>query len=368
MRARIRRLFFVCHLWTGVLLGLYFVVMGLTGSVLAYRHTLDAALDSRLTVTPQTRRVSLDDVLASVRVYDPKAKPWRVDQFESPRRSLAVMVSGKPSRQILVDPYTGAVLGERDPDGSFVGWIYRLHRNLLFEQTGHTVNAYAALVVAWTLVTGFLLWWPKTRGQLKVRLRVAKKASLKRRMHDLHNVFGIYSLPLLLVVTLTGTTFEFKKPVGEAIYRLTGSPPDAKPPKPTGVGESLPLQTLLETAEAAAPGRTSYVFLPSKRTPSLRILRELPGGESLRRRANVAVDPVTGKVLAVDGLNPSAGKLATEALAPLHFGQWGGAVSTVLQALLGLIPTGLLVTGLYKWWARKAGERQSRARRIESDQ
>lgn len=363
MRLRLRRVLFFCHLWIGLLLGLYFVLMGLTGSVLAFRHPIDAALDSHLLkVTPGPTRVSLDELVASARAAHPQSPPTRLEFFDDPSRSVAVMVAGTPIRNVLIDPYTGRALGERDPDASFVGWVYALHRNLLLKNPGHTWNAYAALVVTWLLISGLWLWWPKTRGQLRVRLKVAKGTSLKRRMHDLHNVFGIYSLPLLLVVVLTGVTFEFKKPVGEAVYRLTGSPKDPKPAKPKGKGPSLPLQTLLVSAEAAAPGRTSFVFLPSKRSPTFRIIRELPGGESLRRRANVAVDPATGEVLRVEGVTPSTGKLVTEAFAPIHFGHWGGIVSRLLQVLLGLVPLGLFVTGVFKTVARKRSARKGARR------
>ena len=361
MRPWLRRILFFCHLWIGLLLGLYFVLMGLTGSLLAFRHPLDAATDARLLrVTPGPSRVSVDQIVSAVREADPKATPTRLEFYDDPSRSVTVMVSGTPIRNFLVDPYTGRVLGERDPDGSPIGWVYQLHRNLLFKNPGHTANAYAALVVTWLLITGIWLWWPKTRGQLKVRIKVAKGTSLKRRMHDWHNVLGFYSLPLLLIVVLTGTTFEFKKPIGEAVYRLTGSPRDPKPAKAKGKGPSLPFQELLAKAESAAPGRTSYVFLPSKRNPTFRIIRELPGGESLRRRANVAVDAATGEVLRVDGLTPSKGKLVTEAFAPIHFGHWGGWFSRLLQVALGLVPLGLFVTGVYKTIARKKAQRAKR--------
>lgn len=354
MRPRLRRVLFFCHLWIGLLLGLYFVLMGLTGSVLAFRHPIDAALNPKLLkVTPGPLRASLDEIVATAEKAYPKSPATRVEFFEDPERSVVVMMAGSPIRTVMVDPYTNQALGIRDPDGSFVGWIYALHRNLLLKNPGHTWNAYAALVVTWLLITGLWLWWPKTRGQLRMRLKVSKGASLKRRMHDLHNVFGVYSLPLLIVVVLTGTTFEFKKPIGEAVYRLTGSPKDPKPAKAKGRGRSLPLQTLLTAAEKAAPGRTSYAFLPSKRNATFRIIRELPGGESLRRRANVAVDPVTGEVLRVDGLDASSGKVITEAFAPIHFGHWGGLVSRLFQVLLGLVPLGLFVTGIYKTLARK---------------
>lgn len=360
MRPWLRRVLFFCHLWVGLLLGLYFVLMGLTGSVLAFRHPLDAAFDAPLLkVTPGPTRVSLDELVASARAAHPKSPPTRLEFFDDPGRSVAVMMAGTPIRNVLVDPYTGRALGERDPDGSLIGWIYQLHRNLLFKNPGHTVNAYAALVVTWLLITGLWLWWPKTRGQLRVRLRVAKGTSLKRRMHDLHNVFGIYSLLPLMVVVLTGTTFEFKKPVGEVVYRLTGSPKDPKPAKAKGKGPSLPLQALLAKAESAAPGWTSYVFLPSKRNPTFRIIRELPGGASLRRRANVAVDPATGEILRVDGVTPSTGKLVTEAFAPIHFGHWGGWFSRLLQVLLGVVPLGLFGTGIYKTVMRKRAKASS---------
>jgi uncharacterized iron-regulated membrane protein len=359
MRAPLRRLVFSIHFWFGWSLGIYLVLMGVTGSLLTFRHALDAALSPRLlTVDVGKARRPLDELVAAVSAEHPGRVPSRLDFYPEAHRSVGVLLAGKPSRQVFVNPYTAKVLGDRDPDAPPIGWIYRLHRNLLLGDPGHTANAYAALAGSWLVLTGLLLWWPRTRGQFGMRVRVQWRGTAKRRIHDLHNVFGFYSLPLLLVVLLTGATFEFKKPVAQ----LLGAPPEPPRIREVAPGPHLPFERLLARAEGAAPGRTSYVFLPSSRSPAFRIIRELPGGESLRRRATVAVDPATGGILRVEGLEAPWGKVLAEAMAPIHFGHWGGLPSRLIQVALGFVPLALLVTGIAKSVARIRGRKAVRSR------
>ncbi|MGV3616279.1 MAG: PepSY-associated TM helix domain-containing protein [Fimbriimonas sp.] len=352
---RVRRWLFGIHLWTGLVLGLYFVVMGLTGSIIAFRHEFDAALSpALLKVEPQGEKLPLSRLVAAVEATETKRKAARVEIYADPARSYDVRLGGSPAKHVYVDPYTARVLGSRDPEDSFVGTVYRLHRQLLFGKTGHTVSAYAALVVVWILITGIWLWWPKTRGQLPNRLTVKRGASLKRRLHDLHNVFGVYSLPLLLVVVLTGTTFEFEKPIRNALFGMTGTRAEPEPPKVKPSSDRHSIDELLRTAEARVPGRTSFVFLPGRPGQTFRVLRDLPG--TMRRRARVAVDPGNGEVVHVDGEAPPTGRFVADTFAPLHFGTWGGVASRAAYLLLGLVPLGLFVTGIWKWVLRRRGK------------
>ncbi len=355
VRSAWRKIFFFCHLWIGLLLGLYFVLMGLTGSLLVFRQELDTALEARLLrVEPQEEKAPLSKVLQAIEAqYGKKAS--RLTLYEPPHRSLEAMVSfGKgESRQVYVNPYTTEVLGDRRSDSALVGFVLKLHMNLTFGKPGQTVSAYLALVVAWLLLTGWILWWPSNRKQLRHRLWVARKGTLKRKIHDLHNVFGLYSFPLLLVLVLTGTTFTFKKPIEKALYRLTGEKPSRDSSPKSSEGQMRTLDELYAIADAAAPGRTSYVFLPSRPGQTLRLLKELPGGASLRRRARVVVDPVTAEILEVSGIDQPLAKTISEGFAPIHFGHWGGWFSRALSFLAGLAPVGLFITGIWKYVYRR---------------
>ena len=95
-----RKALFQIHLWTGIAIGLYLVLVSLTGSILVFRVELFMTDDA------------------------------------------------------------GRNLG----DSAFIAWILDLHDNLLAGETGRTVNGIGAILLVVLAVTGVVIWWPGTRN------------------------------------------------------------------------------------------------------------------------------------------------------------------------------------------------------------
>src|SRR5688572_5221366 len=65
-RVWVRRALFQVHLWTGLLLGLYIVVLSVTGSALVYRRELVAAFGTPIPqANPSLKRLSVDELRAA---------------------------------------------------------------------------------------------------------------------------------------------------------------------------------------------------------------------------------------------------------------------------------------------------------------
>src|SRR5580658_6137707 len=62
----IRRWVRVAHLWAGVGLGLWLVMLGLTGSALVYQHSLRQVLEPERGIKAGLAVLSLDELLARV--------------------------------------------------------------------------------------------------------------------------------------------------------------------------------------------------------------------------------------------------------------------------------------------------------------
>jgi uncharacterized iron-regulated membrane protein len=63
---------------------------------------------------------------------------------------------------VFVDPFDARVIGERWRGVGLLGWLERLHFNLLAGRTGLIVNGVAALLLALLCATGLIVWWPGT--------------------------------------------------------------------------------------------------------------------------------------------------------------------------------------------------------------
>ena len=59
------------------------------------------------------------------------------------------------------------------------------------------------------LISGIVIWWPRTKKALKNSLKIAVGKGRRRFWYDLHVAGGMYALVLLLAMALTGLTWSF---------------------------------------------------------------------------------------------------------------------------------------------------------------
>ncbi|MFN3653610.1 MAG: PepSY-associated TM helix domain-containing protein [Armatimonadota bacterium] len=371
---RLRRVIFFVHLWLGLLLGGWVVLMGLTGTMLAFMHELDGPTDPQLTrVARAGERVPLQGVLERVRAAYPGWTVSRLTFSEEPEGTYAFRLTrkgGEPMRreslrEVRVDPYSGRILGDRPTFGWWLNVVLYLHLSLLAGEPGRLINGYGTLLFGLLLLSGLYLWWPAAWRQLRPRLTIKRGRGSRRVIHDLHNVFGVYAFAILTVLVVSGVAMAFKEPVQGAVYALTRTPKDTPAPKLAAAVESpRPLDELLAAGRAALPeARVERIFLPASPTAPLRLTGELPGAGPAAGITQVFVHPGTGEVLRVDDprLAP-AGKRVMSWVGPLHFGTWGGLWGQALYALVGLTPLGLFVTGFLKWREKRRARARNRVR------
>lgn len=372
MRPKVRKVLFWVHLWLGSVVGLYLVLLGLTGSLIVYGHEIDAKANPHLfKVSPGTDRAPFSSVIRAAKAEFPDEELYRVRFPRSPDGVYEVYGEHKPDRpSVFVDPYTGRVLGKRRMNEAPVGFASYLHINLMFDdpELGTLVSGYAALASVVLLVSGVWLWWPRTRAQLAIRLKVTRGQSLSRTVHDLHNVFGMYSLPLLLMLVITGAMFTngFAWNAVEAtvkgVTRSDTSPYPELAVDPAG-GAAVDLDRALAEGLRRYPGlHVDRVWLPRKPDQPLHVAL-LPGAAN--ESISVYVDPYTGRTLkVVDSRQGTAADVVMSWIEPLHFGTWAGNGSRVLAVLVGLVPAALFATGVIKLVRRKRAQATNRRKRL----
>src|SRR5207249_5480871 len=107
------------HLWTGIGIGLYILMISLTGSVLVYRNELYTAVTPRPIVSTGTGPRLTDDQLtaAAMRLYP----GYRVENLGRARgldQAVDVWLRrGDRIKKRLFDPRSGRDLGESVPTG-----------------------------------------------------------------------------------------------------------------------------------------------------------------------------------------------------------------------------------------------------------
>ena len=207
-----RRFVVQVHLWVGLALGLYIVLLSVTGSLSVLRPDVHRWFVPR-SVPMEGPRLTGDALQEAVRRTYPLYEVTNV--FERRRPDTPVMVTLELDGAIverLFDPYAARDLGlTYPPITEAIEWVVDLHDNLLAGTTGRTVNGIGALLFLLLAITGAIVWWPGvTRvGHSLLPGRPAKSARFARR---LHNSLGIWILALVLIWAITAVYFSFPDP------------------------------------------------------------------------------------------------------------------------------------------------------------
>jgi uncharacterized iron-regulated membrane protein len=202
----LRRALFQVHLWTGIAVGLYILMISLTGSVLVYRNELYRAATPEPIMSKGSGPRLTDDQLrqAATRLY-PGFRVVSLSRALDPDQAVDVWLRrGDEIRKRLFDPRSGSEVGEAVPAGiRLASKLLDLHDNLLTGETGRKVNGVGALAVVTLAATGLVVWWPGINTWRR-SLSLHRGVGWKRLTWDLHSMIGFWSLGFTLVFAVSG--------------------------------------------------------------------------------------------------------------------------------------------------------------------
>ncbi|MDR3339287.1 MAG: PepSY domain-containing protein [Candidatus Symbiothrix sp.] len=229
-----KKIFRKIHLWLSVPFGLIIAIICFSGAMLVFeteitewchptRYFVEEVKEEPLPVGRLVRAVNeqLPDTLSIAGVQIPN----------NPKRNYRMSFSGQNRMAaVYVDPYTGNIRDlQLGGQKNFFTVMRQLHRWLLgsFKRDGSfslgkTVVGVSTLLFVFVLISGIIIWIPKTKKALLIRLKIKLKYGWKRFWHDLHVAGGIYAVLLLLAMSLTGLTYSFTW-YRNGFYRVFGA-------------------------------------------------------------------------------------------------------------------------------------------------
>jgi uncharacterized iron-regulated membrane protein len=307
-RVWLRRATFQIHLWSGLAIGLYVVVLSVTGSALVYRNELDRYLATPHATFDEKSTAMTGDELraAAARAYPgwqvtnvsegrttrrparggaggPGAGPGgagapaggrggRGNRLPDPTATITVERGGE-KKERLFNPYNGQDLGDS---------------TTLDRPEGPWWNGFLSAVFTVIVLTGLVVWWPGVT-RWKRSLGVKWSAGWRRFNWDLHSALGFWLFLFMLMWGVSGWYLGIPEPLTNLVERFSD---------PEGVYGERP------------------------------------------------------------------GDVALMWLSRLHFGRWRepgwGPWLKAVWAVVGLIPALMLVTGVIMWWNRKIRKRVAR--------
>ena len=234
---------------------------------------------------------------------------------------------------LLVVKDVSALFGIDASEIAFNGYIKQIHRWLFMMPTdphgglsaGRVIVAVSSMCMAIVLLTGVVVWWPKSLKMLKNRLSVSTSKGFRRFVYDSHVSLGIYAFVFLFLMALTGPVFSFGG-YRQGMSKLFGQ---NIPQKEVPMSATQPQA---QSATTTPPAVTADGMRPQ---PS--------------QAQSVTPSPSNDNV--ASQLNKKK-KHVSSLFHSLHMGYWGGWFSRLFYALAALIGGFLPISGYYMWWKR----------------
>ncbi|QGM96922.1 PepSY-associated TM helix domain-containing protein [Methylocystis parvus] len=379
-RDHVRRVFLRIHQFVGLFAGAIFVLIGLSGALLAFREDIDESLNAplmRVETPAQPVFISPDDILAAAAASMPPGA--KLERLTMPRHKGAAATVGYMAEtddldayfyETFVDPYTAKVKGQRvslHGDDIYSQPLIRIlmafHWTLLLGVNNAYLIGCLAIAILASVLIGVYLWLPRG-GDWRLGLKVKWGASSERVVYDLHRSVGVYMAAVLLVMLATGAAMIFKPATRAAVnlFSPVGGEADFGRSAPAPGQSPIPVGAAIAAADKIFPdGRILWVSLPSAPSGVYVVGKQAldePSRSSTFR--NVGVDQYSGRVLGVQNRkNFTAGETFLEWLHPLHSGEAFGEFGRPLVFLIGLTPLLLYMTGFMRWRGKGRARRRA---------
>ena len=214
-----KKIFRKIHLWLSVPFGLIITLVCFSGAMLVFENEANEWFrrDLYYVETVKESPLSMDKLLEKVATTLPDSvSVTGVSISSDPGRAYQVSLSKPRRASLYVDQYTGEVKGKSERSGFFM-FMFRMHRWLLDSMNpgnegifwGKMIVGVSTLLLVFVLISGIVIWWPRTRKALKNSLKITATKGWRRFWYDLHVAGGMYALIFLLAMALTGVTWSF---------------------------------------------------------------------------------------------------------------------------------------------------------------
>lgn len=395
-----RRFWVALHRYCGLTLLALLLVNALTGSLIAFEHEIDVWLNPELHRVVDRPALAPDALIARVEQTHPRLQVSQIPLDGQPGQAYELRVTprldaatGKPYAlgfdRLFVDPATGEALGHRTwgalrfDRAHVMTFLNVLHRKFhLPGAWGRWLTGTVALVWLFSALVGACLTLPRLAAwragfwaRWKPAWQIKRGAAWQRSVFDLHRAGGLWTLPVALVLAVSGVYFSLGNEVFRPVVRwfspVTPHPLNSLPARPTPAGppafdtEAAVVQArmyLPPAAQSFQPWYASHV----PRLGVYRIAFKEAGMREQRwrlRYEQVFIDDRTGALRGFSGYDTgTAGDRFLIWQYPLHTGRILGVWGRVLVSVAGLLTAMLCLTGLLVWWSRRPSRRTRPAR------
>lgn len=384
----LRKIAYYLHLWIGMISGIIVFIVCITGAIWGVsiygwigsseqEKGIKGSLDAML--KPSQLSQMAEEVLGgpATYIYYTEDAPASIGRYGKGVRASA-----------SINPLTGEVFDEgtlsvqsREGKKRFNFWTFirNGHRALwLPYKIGRPIVNYATFAFVIVLITGIIIWAPKSKKAIKNKftLNWKKNTPLFRKLFDVHSVLGFYSVFILLMIAFTGMVWGLEW-WSKGVYKLTSGGKEL-PAWQSGVSDTLNINTEITTAQAVDLlfDRLIYenpdaegvsINYPDDNDPAATIGATVSLKKNLYYNADrYTFDRYTLKEIKLEG--PFHGKYEDKSFADklrrmnyeIHIGTIAGLPGKLLVFFGALFGASLPITGFYLYYKKWKMSRKTR--------
>jgi uncharacterized iron-regulated membrane protein len=335
------------HHWTGLVAGLFLLLMSITGSILVFTDEMEHTADQPLKeFSNPSGSYSYDSSFAMIKQKFPG---YEVRLYDRPGKNEALVyeLRGRSdSKKVFVNPTRPEIIKTIDGETQLHRKLLLFHYTFFVGTTGKIFVVVIGILFLLSVITGFIIFhkaiWKTIR--FKTVFRYRGKAAF---YSSLHCNIGVWTLIFNLLIITSGLALSI------TIAKNAIKTSDSKPSTSHQVDFSL----------------DSVVERVTRSNPEFEIhLVRIPVyGNTVRISGRYKNDPAIygdyASYYLINGLSKKTEKKQvmsdlplTEKLllmaAPLHFGNYGGIFLKILYCFLGIMPAILSITGFLIWRKR----------------
>lgn len=366
VRRRPRHALKLWHRWFGLVAGLWLALLAITGIAVTFYDELDSALNADWRTVPASDKVApIDDAVRKAERALPGFEPNMIELPGDAGDSLWMMgrapFGGAPRPiQVFADPRDGSILGWRESGAikfdrrHAMDIVYGLHIDLL---AGPWMTWFFGLVsLLWVIDHGIAaaLSFPKGMHWLRAFRTGGRRGSLKR-LFDSHRAWGLWFLPVTLVLAVTGVTLAWPDDSREAVglvSPITGRLHESMADVPE-TAPAIDIDAAMARIVGDKRGRVHSVrIFPDHGVYAVRTFDARDRDDQGRLWHYVAMDD--GRVTGTRHDNgTTAGDEFFAWQYPLHSGKAFGLAGRLLVLGGGVVTLWLCLSGIRLWWRRR---------------
>jgi uncharacterized iron-regulated membrane protein len=367
-----KKTIFALHAWLGLLLGLAYFLVSVSGATVVFVNELtELAYGRYMKYEPQPvrQKLSYDSLFAIAQREYPGSDNYVVGTDPIYPDNAPFVTGVQPHLYQLfrpnlrygvsnVDPYSGKVLfrSKSTGEGDFFHWLVGFHDSFRLGAGGEFFVGILALLLLLSVISGFLLYRRSILRVLTFRERISFK-NTRTTLLGLHRVIGTWALLVNILIFFSGFylykdyfTTRWWQP-----YSIRGlSHTQVYHPK-----KMLSLDTIMADAARQMPDvDLNCIDIELDKTPSIMAIGN-PKDKSMiyYYGAALAMYDFDGKLKTINNKKwdeiSTSEKFDNINFALLHTGWALGMPGKVIWTIVGFTPSILSLTGFILWWRRK---------------